>query len=196
VGTGSGNKLGVECSVPLSRSYVMLKANVGLSRKISRDFNSTGYSVNLEGEIPIPVDDAQGVLEKVRELFSLAQEALAVEIDRDQGEAAIGRRDEEKPAPAPVNRTNGGHTNQPPANQQPAPASNGNRNGQEEAATNKQVQFVLTMAKRFKLSQPQLEGRIAQIIGRRCGVYDLNKKEAGQILDHFTKSANGNEQGK
>ena len=66
----------------------------------------------------------------------------------------------------------------------------------EEAATNKQVQFVLTMAKRFKLSQPQLESRIAQIIGRRCGVYDLKKKEAAQILDHFTKSGNGNGQGK
>lgn len=176
----------------------MLKANVGLSRKISRDFNSTGYSVNLEGEIPVPVDDAQGVLEKVRELFSLAQEALAVEIDRDQGEDAIGRRDEEKPAPAPVNRTNanGGHSNQPPANQEPAPASNVNRNGQDEAATNKQVQFVLTMAKRFKLSQPQLEGRIAQIIGRRCVVYDLTKEEAGLLLDHFTKSGNGNGQRK
>jgi len=177
----------------------MLKANIGLSRKITRDFNSTGYSVNLEGEIPIPTDDAQGVLEKVRELFSLAQEALAVEIDRDQGEDAIARRDEERPAPNPTNNGNGnGHSSR--ANTSSAPRStppqgNGSspaQNGNEEMATNKQVQFLLTMGKRFKLSTPQLENRVAEIIGHRCGVYELTKKEAGLVLDSFTKASNGN----
>ncbi len=178
----------------------MLRANVGLSRKITRDFNSTGYSVNLEGEIPFPTDDAQGVLEKVRELFSLAQEALAVEIDRDQGEDAIGRRDEERPAaPAPSNGN--GHADRP-TNPQPSRSAPTNGNGaktgptgNEEMATNKQVQFLLTMGKRFRLSQPQLENRVAEIIGRRCGIYELTKKEAGLVLDHFTKATNGNGNG-
>lgn len=177
----------------------MLKANVGLSRKITRDFNSTGYSVNLEGEIPFPTDDAQGVLEKVRELFSLAQEALNVEIDRDQGEDAIGRRDEERPAPNPTNNRNGNgqssRTNTSSAPCSTPPQGNGSRptqNGNEEMATNKQVQFLLTMGKRFKLSTPQLENRVAEIIGRRCGVYELTKKEAGLVLDTFTKATNGN----
>jgi hypothetical protein len=125
----------------------MLKANVGLSRKITRDFNSTGHSVNVEGEIPFSTDEAQGVLEKVRELFSLAQEALAAEIDRDQGEDAIGRCDEERPVPAPASQQSGNpaHTNPAQASQQPTPAGNGNRNGQDEPATNKQTQFILTM---------------------------------------------------
>ena len=48
------------------------------------------------------------------------------------------------------------------------------------------------MGKRFKLTTPQLEGRIAEIIGRQCGVYDLTKKEAGLVLDHLTNSASGN----
>lgn len=173
----------------------MLKANVGLSRKISRDYNSTGYSVNLEGEVPFPVDDAQGVLEKVRELFSVAQEALAVEIDRDQGEDAIGRRDEH---PSPTSQPNGNSTDQADKSSTPQPppstrSGTGNgTTGNEEMATNKQVQFLLTMGKRFKLSQPQLENRIAEIIGRSCGVYDLTKKEAGRVLDQFTKANNGN----
>ena len=64
-----------------------------------------------------------------------------------------------------------------------------------DAATNKQVQFLLTMGKRFKLSTPQLENRVAEIIGRRCGVYDLTKKEAGLVLDHFTKETNGTSNG-
>jgi hypothetical protein len=174
----------------------MLKANVGLSRKISRDYNSTGYSVNLEGEISAPTDDAQSVLDEIRELFSLAQEALSIEIDRDQGEHAIGRRDEERPAPATSHPNgNGNNSNATAPNQQSEPNKR-NGDGQAEAATNKQIQFLLTMSKRFKLSQSQLEGRIAEIIGRRTGVYQLTKKEAGQVLDCFTNSGNGNGQKK
>jgi hypothetical protein len=196
----------------------MLKANVGLSRKITRDFNSTGYSVNLEGEILAPSDDAEVIVEKVKELFNLAQEALDREIDRDQGEDAIGRRDEERPAPAKT--SSNGYVNgngkpgpttaalpqlsstptQTPSQTAPKPApsqsqpaqQNGNQNGTGDAATNKQVQFLLNMGKRLKLTTPLLEGRINEIIGRRCGVYDLTKKEAGLVLDRLTNSANGN----
>jgi hypothetical protein len=183
----------------------MIKANVGLSRKISRDYNSTGYSVNLDGEILASTDDPEAVTEKIKELFSLAQEALAQEIDRDQGEDAIGRRDEERPAPAPKPQptSNGnGHADKPSNGSAPRsmPTNNGNgtksgQNGNDDAATNKQVQFLLTMGKRFKLSTPQLENRVAEIIGRRCGVYDLSKKEAGLVLDHFTKDTNGTSNG-
>lgn len=174
-----------------------------MSRKITRDYNSTGYSVNLDGEILVPTDDPEAITEKIKELFNLAQEALAQEIDRDQGEDAIGRRDEERPAPKPQTNGNGnGHADKPSSNGS-APRStptNGNgaangQNGNAEAATNKQVQFLLTMGKRFKLSTPQLENRVAEIIGRRCGVYDLTKKEAGLVLDHFTKETNGTSNG-
>jgi hypothetical protein len=191
----------------------MLKATVGLSRKISRDYNSTGYSVNLDGEIPVSVDDAQAVVEKVRELFSLAEEALNREIERENGQDTNGRREEARPTP-PQPSNNGHHngngqptpiksaaapTNSNPPVTQPAPMppaqsqsipTNGQNNGTGDGATNKQVQFLLNMAKRFKLTPPLLEGRIAEIIGRRSGVYELTKKEAGQVLDHFT-STNG-----
>ena len=111
-----------------------------------------------------------------------------MEIDRDQGEAAIGRRDEERPEPPNHdNHPASGSGNDPSPG--PAPAgSNGPRQGQDEQATNKQVQFLLTMGKRFKLSTPQLESKVAEIIGRRCGVYDLTKREAGLVLDQLTKN--------
>lgn len=170
----------------------MLRANIGLSRKVSRNYNSDGYSVNLDAEINAPLDDTEAVLERIQELFHLAEEALSQEIDRDQGEAAIGRHDEERPAPDNQET----HAADRPGNGQPhrqAPSSgNGSRQGQDEPATNKQVQFLLTMGKRFKLSTPQLESKVAEIIGRRCGIYDLTKKEAGLVLDHFTKSSSGN----
>lgn len=172
----------------------MLKANVGLSRKVSRDYQSSGYTVNIDGEIPFTPDDAEGVLEKVRELFDLAQEALNREVDRDQGESAVGRQDEETAKPV----VNGKPLSSNGQNQAPKllPASKvdhenlpepvGNRGGNDEVATNKQVQFILTMGKRSKLSVPQLENRIHQILGRACGVYDLTKKEAGRVLDQLT----------
>src|SRR5262249_36786857 len=118
----------------------MLRANVGLSRKISRDFNSTGYSVNLDGEIPFAVDDPQAVLENVKELFSLAQEAINQEIDRDQSEDGIGRRDEERPA-ATLPEQRAGNPGSPNAvSAQPKePLRNNGSTGKAEAATNKQV---------------------------------------------------------
>ncbi|HMO35604.1 MAG TPA: hypothetical protein PKA06_06140 [Gemmatales bacterium] len=71
----------------------MIRANVGLSRKISREYQSTGYSINIEGDVAVSADDTEATLAKVAELFQLAEEALNVEIDRDQGKQAIGNRD-------------------------------------------------------------------------------------------------------
>ncbi|GIW83125.1 MAG: hypothetical protein KatS3mg105_4932 [Gemmatales bacterium] len=166
-----------------------LKVNVGLSRKLSRDYNSTGYSVNLEGEVAIPLDDPEAVIEKIREYYDLADEALRDQIERYESDSAIASRDEERPVTStqPQSIASNGNGHQPP------PVNGGhNRSGHrtEEAATNKQVQFLLTMGKRHKLTGKALENRIAQIVGRTCGVYDLTKREAGLVLDELT-SGNG-----
>jgi hypothetical protein len=171
----------------------MLRASVSLSRKISRDYNSTGYTVTFDGEIPHSTDDAEGVLEKVGELFHLADEALNVEIDRDRGGNANDRQQPEPPRPS-LPPTNNGHANGHPRNNgrsEPLPmnrpaASNGNGHGNPDTATPKQLQFLQTMARRCKLSDRQLENRIAELIGRSCGVQQLSKKEAGLILDNLT----------
>jgi len=158
----------------------MLRATVSLSRKITRDFNSTGYSVSLDGEIPFTPDESEGIQERISELFHLAEEALTVEIDRDQGEDAIGRRDEEsRPAP-------GGRPSQPTS----APRTNGNAAGAAngDAATNKQCQYLLTLAKRANLSNRDLDAKIAEITGRQAGVYQLTKKEAGLVIDALSGS--------
>ena len=54
----------------------MLKVNVGMSRKVSKDFNSTGFSVNLEGEIGAPVNDPEFVIEEIKKFYDLAEESL------------------------------------------------------------------------------------------------------------------------
>src|SRR6202166_3833761 len=120
----------------------MFKANVGLSRKITRDYNSTGYTVNVEGEITAPLDQPEAVLKQIDRLFKVAEDAIAKEIDRDQGEMAIGRRDEE---PAP----NG--PQQCPADNRNGSRSNGNGqatgNGQHgDPASQKQLNYIDNLA--------------------------------------------------
>ena len=62
----------------------MIKANVGLSRKLSANFNSTGFSLNLEGEILATIDDPEAVIERIRELYNVAEEALDRQIADSQ----------------------------------------------------------------------------------------------------------------
>lgn len=172
----------------------MLKVNVGLSRKLSRDYNSTGFSVNIEGEICAPVDDPELVVEKVKELYDLAEESLAQQIDRYEGESAIASRDEERPEagrrpqPTPV-RSNGRSRGLAPS---PSRANSPAREDQEFIpATNKQVQFLMNLGKREGMTKVQLEDRVAQILGRDAGIYDLSKQEAGIVLDQLKTTVNG-----
>lgn len=167
----------------------MLKAVVTLNRKITRDYNSTGYGVSVEGEIPTTPDDHEGVLGRVKELFALAEEALAQEIDRDQSEDAIGRRDEQRPSPVPTHN-NGNGTPAPvnPPRQDNQPNNNGAPT--EERITDKQVKYLFTLAKRAGLANGQLETQIEQVVGRRVRVYDLSKREAGRVIDSLTKDGN------
>lgn len=171
----------------------MLRINVGMSRKLTRDFQSTGYSVNLDGEITVPLDDPEAVIEKIREHFDLADEALRDQIERYEGTSAIASRDEE-----PRESTHRSVSSPPPehssdrrSEQRNPGHRNGNGNGNEASshahpATNKQVNYLLMIGKRQGLSKLQLENRIAGILGRECDVYDLSKSDAGTILDTLT----------
>lgn len=181
----------------------MIRANVGLSRKVSKDYNSTGYSVNLDGEIMAPVSDPEAVFEQVKELFDLAEEVLNQQIDRSQSEAAIGSHDEEPQHKLPANQNGNGaqRPNRNPPRQNPPPEAsktngngNGNANGNgndkpPEPATNKQIQYLLSIGKRQRLSTAQLEKKIAEIVGRPVGVYDLSKMAAGIVIDALTNGA-------
>lgn len=172
----------------------MLKVNVGLSRKLSQDFNSTGFSLNLEGEIGVGLDDPEAMIEKVKEFYDCAEEALNQQIERYEGESAIGSRDGQQRV-----RSNG-HSNAAPAKESSNNgASNHNGNGQAangDVATNKQVQYLLNLGKRQGLTPSQLENRIEGILSKKVGVYDLTKREAGDVIDSLNQSAapatNGN----
>ena len=167
----------------------MLRANVGLSRKLSKDYNSTGYSVNLDGEITAPISDPEAVFEQVKKLFDVAEEVLNQQIDRSQSEAAIASHNEEPRPSVPVNRIGNGTSGPNGSNgaKELKPSSSQNGNGQEnQPATNKQIQYLLSIGKRQKLSTVQLEKKIADILGRPVGVYDLSKQAAGVVIEALT----------
>lgn len=172
----------------------MLKVNVGLSRKLSRDYNSTGFSLNLEGEVCFGPDDPEGAIEKIKELYDLAEEALNQQIERHTSEIAIGSRDEQ-PKPHRNGHAEGRHLAGAANDQNGSPrGSNGDRpqgTPPTETATNKQVQYLLNIGKRQGLTPQQLESRIERMFGRQIGVYQLTKREAGEFIDSLTKSGNG-----
>ncbi len=176
----------------------MLKANVGLSRKLSENYQSTGFSLNLEGEINASLDDPEAVIERVKELFDLAEEALDQQVERHRSDSAIASRDA---GPLPARNGNAPGRSAPEPDARPASEGNGHasRNGHQdgqpggtgEPASNKQVQYLQTLAKRRKLFGAKLEGFIEDVVGRPCGPYDLTKKEAGAVIDALNPEGAG-----
>ena len=157
----------------------MLRASVSLSRKVSHDFNSSGYTVTLDGEVPHQPDDAEAVLEKISELFHLAEEALATEIERDQSRKP-DPKDPAPPLPPPVKSP---RAEPLPMNR---PASSNGSTPSPSSATPKQLQFLQNLGKRKGLSRDDLDGVIAQVLGSAKRTCDLSKREAGQVIDHLT----------
>jgi hypothetical protein len=166
----------------------MLKVNVGVSRKLSKDFNSTGFTLNLEGEVAATLDDPEQIAKRIREYFDTAEAALQDQIDRHQSVDAIASRDAEQPGKS--DRPNG-QTSSKSARPQRQRDGQPSNHRPAEAASNKQVQFVLNLAKRQDLSSEDLEARIAAVLGRSVGLYDLSKREAGQVIDSLTENGAG-----
>ncbi|QVL30302.1 hypothetical protein KIH39_15730 [Telmatocola sphagniphila] len=163
----------------------MLKATVSLSRKLSQDYNSTGFTVSLDGEIPFPPSDHEGVLEKVSELFDLAEEALNREIEESRDREIDPPSSKTSPSIPTNNESSNGHAN-PARRTEPLSMNRpdyNSPNGKADQATPKQLQFLETMARRNKLTDQQLELRIKEVIGRPCTIHQLTKKEAGKVID-------------
>ena len=169
----------------------MLKVNVGLSRKLSRDFNSTGFSVNIEGEVLADLNDAEATFVKIQEFYDVAEETLARQIDRYESDSAIAARDEPVSTPSQPPQRQTLNVSASPKSQTSAAAPSSQRTspGSSELATNKQIQFLLSIGKRHGLTTPKLEDRVAEILGRRIGLYELSKRDAGVVLDSFTANS-------
>ena len=188
----------------------MIKVNVGMSRKVSKDYNSTGFSINLEGEVSVNLDDQQLVIEKIKELYDFAEESLTQQIERHNSDTAIASHDDEPPFERSTARSSqtstpriaapvvtGVSTDETPvrSNYSPSPSAvqtqsrfsnsrttSESNSSPDTSATNKQLQFMMTLAKRQGVNQAQLEDYAANLLGRSVGLYDLTKKEANVLI--------------
>jgi hypothetical protein len=166
----------------------MIRVNVGLSRKFTRDFNSTGYSINVEGEVADLRDDPQVILDQIGRLYDTAQDALLQQIDRDRSEEAIASRDVDGAG------RNDHASDNPVRRRDPSPGTEDQETGSTcpAAATAKQVAFVKTLAKRKQLSPAQLESVIGDALGHRRAVHELTKSEAAKVIDVLNQPGTGN----
>jgi hypothetical protein len=159
-----------------------LSINVGLSRKASKDYQSTGYSINVTAELDQSLLAKPEELQKqIDGLYEQAQSAL----DRQ----AVSPAQTEAPtrhasAPLPA-RSNG---RQQQANRNGANGrgyrnghTNGNENGRGGgSATDSQRRAIHAIATRIGVD-PQLEAR--DIIGAELA--DLTIRQASELIDHL-----------
>ncbi len=147
----------------------MLRVHVGMSRNLSRDYNSTGFSINVEGEVCVSLDEPDRVIGKIQELYDLAEESLRDQVDRHEGDSAIASRDETtRPTPRRQHNENG---------------SNGRSSNRSDAASTKQTNYLLEIGRRRRFTPNQLESEAAEILGRSVGLYDMTKRDAGAVID-------------
>ena len=109
-------------------------------------------------------------------MYDLAEEAIEQQIERSRSVEAIGSRDDHRQLPAPAdNGHNGNDSVQRPAG-----------SGDDEQATEKQINFLLSIGKRQRLSTAKVEAKITEVVGCSVGLYDLIKRQADVVLDDLT----------
>lgn len=143
-----------------------LSINVGLSRKASKDYQSTGYSINVTAELDQSLlarpDELQSQLAA---LYAHAHEALDNQVAQGpaagrQGSSQAGDRKAgpvKQPAAAPA-RTNGN----------PAPE------------TSSQQRAIVSICNRLNLDPDSEAGQLFNAV-----LAELSVKQASQLIDHL-----------
>jgi hypothetical protein len=152
-------------SCPIGQGDAMpLSINVGLSRKASKDYQSTGVSINVTAELD------QALLAKPDALQKQIGDLYA------QAESALTRQSDSMTQPAPHN----GHSDRRTDRGNHKPTS---RNG--DAMTASQRRAILAIADRNHID---LDHECRDIIGAQFD--DLSIRQASELIDHL-KGQNG-----
>jgi hypothetical protein len=155
-----------------------LSINVGLSRKASRDYQSTGVSINVTAELD------QSLLAKPDNLYAQAESALEQQANNMSRHEPTPRSDYQDRRPARANGNNGhGNGDQNYANgggngyRRP----NGNGHGNNGSlATQSQRRAIDAIARRVNID-PVLEAR--DVIGAELD--GLTVRQASELIDHL-----------
>ena len=160
-----------------------LSINVGLSRKASKDYQSTGYSINVVAELDQSLlarpDELQ---QQIDALYRQAQDAL----DRQAGTPEPTREPVRRPA---TNGNGNGYAGRSNGNGRYARNGNGHVNGARGggngggnggAMTESQRRAIIAIAKRANID-PEAEAR--DIIGVELD--ELTLRQASELIDHL-----------
>jgi hypothetical protein len=160
-----------------------LSINVGLSRKASRDYQSTGVSINVTAELDQSLltkpDDLQS---QVANLYAQAESALEQQATGMSQREPSPRSEYEDRRPARSNGNNG-HTNgeRGYANGSRRPAgNNGNGHNNGGGMTDSQRRAITAIARRLNVD-PALEAR--DVLGSELD--SLSVRQASELIDHL-----------
>jgi hypothetical protein len=143
----------------------MIKLNASYSKKVpaEQDFSSKSFMACVEVELPAGAS-AQELQAKIHETFELVKQSVEDEIE--------------------------GRTTQAPASTPPRQQSSRQpqSRGSDERATNKQVQYILSLGQEQRLGLPELNRQVAELYGAG-NVYDLSKRDASKFVDVLKAAA-------
>jgi len=182
-----------------------LTINIGLSRKESKDFNSKGYTLNIEAEFPANViDDPNALAAASNRLYQLADDIIDERIRLDRGEnlpKAANHDAKSAPTPAPKPKAQTARTavpgtgattttpsNAPAPTNAPSQGNNGKPN--HRGVTSAQVKAIETIARRLDQNP---DARANDEFG--VPVNQLTIRQASELIDLLKGQTNGTAQG-
>lgn len=152
---------------------------VGRSTKLSENYNSRGYSVTIQAELPAgAVEDPNLMAETTNQLFQLAADLLDEQIGHGATDSSSNR-----PTPAPAEGRHAAPSAVRPASRRTAPVSvNGQGStrpkGEQRGITQAQAKALANMARRVGQDPEQLA---LDEYGK--GTRELSIREASSLID-------------
>lgn len=139
----------------------MLKLNASYSKKVPADgeYTSQSYHCSMEVELSDALDPRQ-IQAKIHETFALVRDAVEAELHgASPGKPGLRVVNPEEPSAPPQGK-----------------------------ATNRQVKYLLDLAKNRGLTLSDINGRVRKQF-RVDSVYELDRKSASQLLDDLKAAA-------
>ena len=145
----------------------MLRISVGTSRKLTQDYNSKGFDIHLDGELPCDViNDPNALAEKANELFQLAEDLINEQVAKHANGSPAGAVETHRPGSRELSNRN--------------EHSNGSDRGPRTGITAAQRRAIANMLRRAG------EGDGTQLVRDEYGVNSIDElsiKEASTLID-------------
>ena len=139
----------------------MIKLNASYSKKVpaEQEYSSKSFMACVEVELPTGVSAAE-LRSKIHDTFELVKQSVEDEI--------AGRSSNQR----------GHHPNPSRGHQKPS----------DNKASNKQISFLLDLAKARKKTLPQLNAEVEELFGVES-IYMLDRKSCSQMIEQLQQRA-------